>query len=710
MRPIAEYLSASLSRKFMAMAAAFLVALIGGSLTVDVVERIDRAEAQLRTFSESEMNSLYAIVSSAMVRRREDPADIGVAVFNGWFSRRTETYPGKIWSVWGPKVTEYVHERRPQQEAKVARDSIDEEVLRTGRPIGRFVDGAYRFSLPIVMGSTRGTGGPECRTCHTKVMDEVDGDVMAVFSTSLPTDSFFAELRSFVVWMSVGALVAIFVAIFSFRMLFKRIVSQPMLRISDTLERLAGNDLSGDIPFTDGHDEIGRIARSATYLKEQIRKVQEMEASKEQQKRQMEAERLMAMRLLADSFESCVGSAIEAVVTTSSNLDEFSTQMTATAGHVSERARSVSDSAGRVSRSVDVVSGVSDHVVALISGITERVERSRSVSVQARSEAARTTEMMQALSVDVERISGVVALINEIAAQTNLLALNATIEAARAGEAGKGFAVVANEVKSLANQTARATGEIGERIAAVQGGTTQAVAAITNIVRTIEEMGESSVAVADDVRAQASATSEIAENIDRVASEAHDVTVNVMEVEQIALFTQNVATGISTSSATLSTQAKALDHQVRSFLQQVRADKAHTELLRWDDAYDTGIEIIDREHRTTFDVVNTFYRQMMFGEGTINARTVVELIDGTLKEHFVDEEEIMAQRGYPALDGHKQQHQKVLDRMAELKARFSTDPHGTVREVFEFVSGWLPKHITRDDAKFAGFLRGDKAA
>jgi methyl-accepting chemotaxis protein len=178
---------------------------------------------------------------------------------------------------------------------------------------------------------------------------------------------------------------------------------------------------------------------------------------------------------------------------------------------------------------------------------------------------------VQSLAAAAQKIGEVVSLINDIAEQTNLLALNATIEAARAGEAGKGFAVVASEVKSLATQTAKATEEIGQQIAAIQSETNEAVTAIQAITTTIERMNEISTTIAAAIEEQGAATREISNNVQQVASGAAQVSSNIAGVTKTAGDTGNAAAEVLNAADELARQSQNLRIEVEKFLEAVRA-------------------------------------------------------------------------------------------------------------------------------------------
>ena len=186
---------------------------------------------------------------------------------------------------------------------------------------------------------------------------------------------------------------------------------------------------------------------------------------------------------------------------------------------------------------------------------------------QARSTNARVSELSKAAA----RIGDVVELINTIAGQTNLLALNATIEAARAGEAGRGFAVVASEVKALAEQTAKATGEIGQQITGIQAATQDSVNAIKEISGTIEKLSEISSTIAAAVEEQGAATQEISRNVQQAAHGTQQVSTHITDVQRGAGETGSASSQVLSAAQSLSGDSNRLKLEVGKFLDTVRA-------------------------------------------------------------------------------------------------------------------------------------------
>lgn len=374
----------------------------------------------------------------------------------------------------------------------------------------------------------------------------------------------------------VAAAIILAIVIGLLLILLRVLVSKPIGVLSQAMLRLAEGDLDIVVPMVNRKDELGQMGRVINVFKDNAIEKIRLEQGQEEQKRRADEDRRIALRGLADSFESQVGTVVDAVTSAASQMQSSSRQMASTATETSTQATSVASAAEQASGNVQTVAAATEELAVSINEIASQVERSRTVASRADLEAKETTRLIQRLSETVESIGQIVNLINDIASQTNLLALNATIEAARAGEAGKGFAVVASEVKGLANQTAKATEEIAAQIAAVQTGTADAVKAIGSISVVIAEIGGIGASVASAVSEQTAATSEIARNVDQAAMGTQEVSRNIGLVESAARDTGGAAGQISKFSNDLSHQADILKREVGRFLEQVRSDRTDT--------------------------------------------------------------------------------------------------------------------------------------
>ncbi len=355
-------------------------------------------------------------------------------------------------------------------------------------------------------------------------------------------------------------------------LLFSRTITKPLQVLVQALTSIANGNLSQDISAARRGDEIGEIGRAVLQIRENAAAEQERRAQEEAIAARSQAEQRKEMLSgLAAEFEASVGRVVETVSRSAQSLQSAAREvqeMTQSAGDSASRAADMSNQA---MEEVQSIASASDQLSSSIRQISELIARSSSVAQTATIRAQATNTTVRSLAEAANRIGEVVTLISDIADQTNLLALNATIEAARAGEAGRGFAVVASEVKELASQTGKATGEIQQQIDAIRSATDDAVAAIAEIQETIGEITMSVTEVSSAVEEQSAATQGIADNTQRAARGTEEVTSNIRRVNDVTERTGTAADGFVASASELTSQARHLDEEVRSFLSQVRS-------------------------------------------------------------------------------------------------------------------------------------------
>ncbi|WP_425404737.1 HAMP domain-containing methyl-accepting chemotaxis protein [Hwanghaeella sp.] len=347
-------------------------------------------------------------------------------------------------------------------------------------------------------------------------------------------------------------------------------ISKPIQAITQAMTALAGGDRSVDIPGQDHRDEIGAMADAVQVFKENMIRTDEMRAQQEQEARGRE-ERAKRIEELTRDFDRKVGEVLDAFSGSANETEQTSASMSSIAQDTNRRATTVAEAADQTSENVQSVAAATEQLSHSSSEIGRQVSQSAEIAVRAVEQAQKTDHTVQGLAEAAKEIGQVVQLIQDIAEQTNLLALNATIEAARAGEAGKGFAVVANEVKSLATQTAKATGDIGRHITSIQGETQAAVSAIQAIARTVDEINSTTAAIAAAVEQQVAATGEITRSVDQAATGAQDVSSNIGEVTRAAGETGSAAGQMTQVAGRMKVKADELRQEVESFLSGVRA-------------------------------------------------------------------------------------------------------------------------------------------
>jgi len=349
-------------------------------------------------------------------------------------------------------------------------------------------------------------------------------------------------------------------------------IARPMRALTTAMEKLAGGDFSVVLPGLGRKDEVGEVAGAVEKFKLVSERKAREEAEAKMRQDQIAAEQRKAeMRKLADSFEGAVGEIVGTVSSASTELEASATTLTSTAERTQQLTTVVAAASEEASTNVQSVASATEELSSSITEISRQVQESARVASEAVGQARTTTERVSELSKAATRIGDVVELINTIAGQTNLLALNATIEAARAGEAGKGFAVVASEVKALAEQTAKATGEIGQQISGIQAATQESVGAIKDISDTIEKLSEISSTIAAAVEEQGAATQEISRNVQQAAHGTQQVSSNITDVQRGASETGSASSQVLSAAQMLSGDSSRLKLEVGKFLETVRA-------------------------------------------------------------------------------------------------------------------------------------------
>jgi methyl-accepting chemotaxis protein len=370
--------------------------------------------------------------------------------------------------------------------------------------------------------------------------------------------------------LELGAVIfAIVVVMLLFNRAISRSIALPIGALTGMMRALASGNLDIPVPGTDRRDEIGGMAQAVQVFKANEEEVRRL-ARAQDEEREAKERRAELVEQLVRGFETKSARLAESLSGSATQLKGTAETMSSAASQATMQASTVAAAAEQATSNVQTVASAAEQLSSSIGEISRQVAEAARISSEASEEAARTNDRVQGLASAADRIGEVVQLINDIASQTNLLALNATIEAARAGDAGKGFAVVAGEVKNLANQTGRATEEIGQQIAAVQEETRRTVEAIKAISAVIAQVRQISAGIASAMEEQGAATQEIARNVEQAAMGTSEVSRNIGGVTESAASTRDSAGHVLTAAGALATDSHTLQAEVTRFLEDVR--------------------------------------------------------------------------------------------------------------------------------------------
>jgi methyl-accepting chemotaxis protein len=423
-----------------------------------------------------------------------------------------------------------------------------------------------------------GKGSPEAHELNLKVVNPLGSkadflllkdielnDKGADASGRKATESYDSAFTLLAIILGISAVVGIGVGIY-----LVKDVASGIASIVKPMQALGAGDLAAVVPHQGMKTEMGTMADSLQVFKLALidKKAADAAAMVDAEEKIQRGERV---NTITRDFESMIGEIVETVSSASTELEASASTLTATAERSQQLTTMVAAASEEASTNVQSVASATEEMASSVNEISRQVQESATIAGQAVDQARKTNDRVGELAKAAARIGDVVELINTIAGQTNLLALNATIEAARAGEAGRGFAVVASEVKALAEQTAKATGEISMQISGIQAATQESVSAIKEIGDTIGRMSEISSTIASAVEEQGAATQEISRNVQQAAQGTMQVSSNITDVQRGASETGSASTQVLSAAQSLSSDSNRLKVEVGKFLRSVRA-------------------------------------------------------------------------------------------------------------------------------------------
>jgi len=435
----------------------------------------------------------------------------------------------------------------------------------------------YLAGVKEVLALSRKNEDKEARLLHAKASlagvhadETLQKDVLlnnkgADAAGSQAAESFGDAIKMVMASLLVAIILGIGAAI-----LLVRDVSAGIRSIVAPMQALGNGDLTAQVPHQGETTEIGSMADTLQVFKDAL---VAKKASDEAAAIDADAKIRRGQRVdnITREFETLIGELVGSLSSASTQLEASAGNLTSTAERAQKLTTVVAAASEEASTNVRSVASATEEMASSINEIGRQVQESARMATDAVDQARKTNDRVSELSKAAARIGDVVELINTIAGQTNLLALNATIEAARAGDAGRGFAVVASEVKALAEQTAKATGEIGQQITGIQAATEESVNAIKEISGTIEKLSEISSTIASAVEEQGAATQEISRNVLQAAHGTQQVSSNVTDVQRGAGETGAASSQVLSAAKSLSGDSNRLKFEVGKFLNAVRS-------------------------------------------------------------------------------------------------------------------------------------------
>ncbi len=388
---------------------------------------------------------------------------------------------------------------------------------------------------------------------------------------SLQSDQIFAPLRRLAWGLVLSVTGTTVLVLLLLGLMIVHLVSRPIAEMTRAMAALSAGRMETSIPGLHRQDEIGAMAEALEVFKHNAQEVIRLQADQERTRAEAEKTRHSLLERLATDFETNVSSVMQTVFASAENMGRLAGVLTNDMNSTRRSSDTVTSATDETSANVQTVASATEELSASINEISQRVTQSADIATKTANGAEKARQTIEDLAQQAESVGSIVNLINDIASQTNLLALNATIEAARAGDAGKGFAVVANEVKSLANQTGKATSDIADQIGTIQQAMARAVTEIRTIAQISLQAQEVAASISSAVEQQGAATDEISSNVNRAAQGTQVVATNIHQVSDIVADSVRQSVEVETAATQLIQQFHTLKKEVQQFIESIRA-------------------------------------------------------------------------------------------------------------------------------------------
>lgn len=358
-------------------------------------------------------------------------------------------------------------------------------------------------------------------------------------------------------------------------LLFASVV-RPMIGLTKATARLAAGDLNTSIPSAGRGDEIGALARSVAVFRDSLTEAEGRRRNDAEREAAVRDERRQEMLALAQALDEAVAGAVDAVSSQAETMRSSADDLSMIAEDANQRSAEAAGSAKEATGEIEDVARHAEALAEALADVGKELETAVSNTAGAAGKIRTTNDSVKQMRDFADRIGNVVKLISDIAEKTNLLALNATIEAARAGESGRGFAVVAQEVKILAEQTATATSEISEQVAAIQSAAGSSASQVDEVTGAIESVSARLGGIATDAGEKVTTTREISGRMIRSAELSRTILEAMTALSENAKDTEKAARHSSEMAASVESETRSLGERVREFVERVRSEQSET--------------------------------------------------------------------------------------------------------------------------------------
>ena len=528
----------SIRGKLLAVVAAVVTVAFLAVIYLGIAFSVDSARTKLSESNRVVTNLIASQIGGAVKFRKEDAI---VASFGSLIENSDSGLASAIvFDIAGEEITRFLQPDEAAPDVAEVQKMVA-AVLAGGAPQEKMIAGKQVVASPSFFGKSDAPNG--------------------VIVSGWGFDALEADMRDNAFRLAAIAFVLLAVLLIVLVVIIQKIVASPLQLMSGVMTDLADGHLEVDIPASGRGDEIGEMAHALSIFKANAIRVEHMRKERDELEERNRSENKQRLADTSVSFRNTIGQIVDSVRNAASALSGNAQTLFTTTDDSRQKTEKVLERVAEATADVRSITEAAGTLRIALEEVSQQVFGARAV--------IETDETVANLSSEAEKIGDVVKLIQDIAEQTNLLALNATIEAARAGDAGKGFAVVANEVKTLANQTAKATEDITRQIASVQSISGQTADAISEIRECIDQVQSVSIEISNAVERQSSAANDTTTTIEHADTTIHRVSRDIEDVSSSIHHASEITEEVRRSSSDLTGEADRLHQNANKFIENI---------------------------------------------------------------------------------------------------------------------------------------------